>query len=72
MRSWTVVATRTGERRTDPDTGRYRRLFHSQKQVNAAHARQRGPGERVNTEQKNRPILRMIRSSPGEHPNSSP
>jgi hypothetical protein len=37
-------------RRLDPDTGRYRRLSVSQKQVNTAHARQRGPGERVNAE----------------------
>jgi DDE superfamily endonuclease/Helix-turn-helix of DDE superfamily endonuclease len=35
-------------RRLDPDTGRYRRLSRTQKQVNAAHARQRGPGERAN------------------------
>jgi DDE superfamily endonuclease len=33
-------------RRLDPDTGRYRRLSRSQKEVNTAHARQRGPGER--------------------------
>ena len=31
-------------RRRDPDTGRYRSLSAAQKQVNAAHARQRGPG----------------------------
>jgi hypothetical protein len=35
-----------------------------QKDVNTAHARQRGPGERVNAELKNLPILRKIRSSP--------
>jgi hypothetical protein len=35
-------------RRLDPDTGRYRPLSVAQKQVNATHARQRGPGERVN------------------------
>jgi DDE superfamily endonuclease/Helix-turn-helix of DDE superfamily endonuclease len=51
-------------RRIDPDTGRYRRLSHNQKQVNAAHARQRGPGERVNAELKNWRILRKIRSCP--------
>jgi hypothetical protein len=40
-------------RRIDPDTGRYRRLSRNQKDVNAAHARQRGRGERVNAELKN-------------------
>src|SRR4051795_2316424 len=44
--------------RVDADTGRYRRLSHNQKQVNRAHARQRGPGERVNAELKNWKILR--------------
>jgi hypothetical protein len=33
-------------------------------EVNAAHARRRGPGERVNAEMKNWRILRKIRSSP--------
>ena len=51
-------------RRLDPDTGRYRRLSESQKQVNTAHARQRGPGERANAQLKNWRILRKIRSSP--------
>jgi len=51
-------------RRVDPDTGRYRRLSRNQKDVNTAHARQRGPGERVNAELKNWRILRKIRSSP--------
>jgi len=37
-------------RRLDSDTGRYRRLSGSQKQVNTAHARQRGPGERANAQ----------------------
>ena len=53
-------------RRLDPDTGRYRRLSRSQKDVNTAHARQRGPGERVNAELKNWRILRKIRSSPSQ------
>jgi len=53
-------------RRLDPDTGRYRRLSHSQKQVNTAHARQRGPGERANAELKNWKVLRKIRSSPSQ------
>src|SRR6476620_6633285 len=51
-------------RRLDPDTGRYRRLSRTQKQVNTAHARQRGPGERANAELKNWKVLRKIRSSP--------
>ncbi|MCY7341088.1 MAG: transposase family protein [Pseudonocardia sp.] len=51
-------------RRVDPDTGRYRPLSRSQKEVNTAHARQRGPGERVNAELKNWRILRKIRSCP--------
>jgi hypothetical protein len=51
-------------RRLDPDTGCYRPLSAAQKEVNTAHARQRGPGERVNAELKNWKILRKIRSSP--------
>lgn len=51
-------------RRLDPDTGRYRPLSAAQKQVNTAHARLRGPGERANAEIKNWKILRKIRSSP--------
>ena len=59
-----TVAVPQRRRRLDPDTGRYRRLSEAQKQVNAAHARRRGPGERVNAELKNWKILRKIRSSP--------
>ena len=51
-------------RRLDPDTGRYRRLSATQREVNAAHARQRGPGERANAQLKSWKILRKIRSSP--------
>jgi hypothetical protein len=51
-------------RHLDPDTGRYRRLSRNQKAVNTAHARLRGPGERVNAELKNWKVLRKIRSSP--------
>ena len=51
-------------RRLDPDTGRYRRLSRSQKEVNTAHARMRGPGERVNAQLKSWKILRKIRCSP--------
>jgi hypothetical protein len=59
-----AIRTPQRRRRLDPDTGRYRRLSVSQKQVNTAHARQRGPGERINAELKNWKILRKIRSSP--------
>ena len=48
----------------DPDTGRYRPLSANQQEVNTAHARQRGPGERANAEIKNWKILRKIRASP--------
>jgi hypothetical protein len=58
------VAVPQRRRRLDPDTGRYRPLSVAQKQVNAAHARQRGPGERVNAQLKNWRILRKIRSCP--------
>ena len=50
--------------RLDSDTGRYRPLSTAQKQVNAAHARQRGPGERANAQLKSWVILRKIRSCP--------
>jgi hypothetical protein len=51
-------------RRLDSDAGRYRRLSQNQKEVNTAHARQRGPGERANAELKNWRVLRKIRSCP--------
>lgn len=51
-------------RRLDPDSGRYRPLSDNQKQVNTAHARLRGPGERANAQLKNWRVLRKIRSSP--------
>jgi hypothetical protein len=51
-------------RRLDRDTGRYRRLSQNQEDVNAAHARQRGPGERANAQLKSWKILRRIRSCP--------
>lgn len=41
-----------------------RRSLDRRKEVNAANARQRGPGERVNAELQNWRILRKIRSSP--------
>ena len=51
-------------RRLDPDTARYRRLSRSQRLVNAARARQRGPGERANAQLKSWKILRKIRCCP--------
>jgi hypothetical protein len=53
-------------RRLDPGTGRYRPLSQNQKDVNTAHARLRGPGERANAELKNWKVLRKIRSSPSQ------
>ena len=47
----------------DPETGR-RRLSRNQREVNAAHARQRGPGERANAQLKSWRILRKIRCCP--------
>ncbi len=41
-----VVRVPQRRRRRDPDTGRYRRLSQNQKDVNTAHARQCGLGER--------------------------
>lgn len=43
---------------------RWRRLSHNQKQINAAHARQRGPGERANAQLKSWKVLRRIRACP--------
>ena len=51
-------------RRKDPDTGKYRPLSHVQKDVNTAHARLRGPGERANAQLKTWKILRKIRTTP--------
>ncbi len=51
-------------RRKDPNTGTYRPLSQNQKDVNTAHARLRGPGERANAQLKSWKILRKIRSSP--------
>lgn len=41
-------------------------LSRAQKEVNTAHARLRGPGERANAEIKNWKILRKIRASPNQ------
>jgi len=60
----TLVRVPQRRRRLDPDTGRYRPLSAAQKEVNTAHARQRGPGERANAELKNWKVLRKIRSCP--------
>ena len=51
-------------RRADPDTGQRRRLSRAQREVNAAHAAQRGPGERANAVLKSWKILRKIRCCP--------
>ncbi|MEJ3658610.1 transposase family protein [Actinomycetes bacterium KLBMP 9759] len=59
-----TIAVPQRRRRLDPETGRYRRLSKYQKDVNVAHTRRRGPGERVNAELKNWRILRKIRSCP--------
>jgi hypothetical protein len=59
-----TVAVPQRRRRKDPDTGRYRKLSQNQRDVNTAHARRRGPGERVNAELKNWRVLRKIRSGP--------
>jgi hypothetical protein len=59
-----TVAVPQRRRRLDPDTGRCRRLSRAQKQVNAAHARMRGPGERANAQLKSWKILRKIRCYP--------
>jgi hypothetical protein len=59
-----TVAVPQRRRRRDQDTGRYRRLSQNQKDVNTAHARRRGPSERVNAELKNWRVLPKIRSSP--------
>jgi hypothetical protein len=60
-----VIRVPQRRRRLDPDTGRYRPLSRNQKEVNAAHARQRGPGERANAQLKSWKVLRRIRSCPG-------
>jgi hypothetical protein len=52
-------------RRVDPVTGGYRPLSRNQKEVNTAHARLRGPGERANAQLKSWKVLRRIRGCPG-------
>ena len=51
-------------RPADPNSGQRRRLSVSQREVNAAHAAQRGPGERANAELKSWKVLRKIRCCP--------
>ncbi|MCO1660534.1 transposase family protein [Pseudonocardia humida] len=51
-------------RRADAETGQRRRLSKAQRAVNAAHAAQRGPGERANAVLKSWRILRKIRCCP--------
>jgi hypothetical protein len=48
----------------DPTPAAIDRCRRHRSRVNAAHARQRGPGERINAQLKNSPILRKIRSCP--------
>ena len=50
-------------RPADPETGR-RRLARNQREFNAAHARQHGPGERANAQLNSWRILRKIRCCP--------
>lgn len=52
------------QRPKDPETGKRRKLSRNQKAVNAAHARQRGPGERANAQLKTWRVLRKIRCCP--------
>jgi hypothetical protein len=48
----------------DPETNQRRQLSRHQRDVNAAHARQRGPGERANAQLKSWKVLRKIRCCP--------
>ena len=48
----------------DPETGKRRKLSRNQRDVNSAHARQRGPGERANAQLKTWRVLRKIRCCP--------
>ena len=51
-------------RPADPETKQRRRLSPQQREVNAAHAAQRGPGERGNAQLKSWKVLRRIRCCP--------
>lgn len=51
-------------RPADPETGERRRLSRSQREVNSARARQRGPGERANAQLEAWRILLKIRCCP--------
>ncbi|MHA6621007.1 transposase family protein [Pseudonocardia sp. DLS-67] len=51
-------------RSADPESGERRHLSRNQKDVNAAHARQRGPGKRGNAQLKAWRVLRKIRCCP--------
>jgi hypothetical protein len=73
-RSWSTPATRgrtcglrstaAASPRRSRHAGQRRRLSPSQREVNAAHAAQRGPGERANAVLKSWKILRKIRCCP--------
>jgi hypothetical protein len=59
-------------RPADTETGR-RRLSGNQREVNAAHARQRGPGERAHaTQERARPPQDPLLSAPSHHSWSRP
>ena len=51
-------------RRRDPAKPTRQRLSHNQREVNTAHARMRGPGERANAKLKTWKVLRKIRCCP--------
>jgi hypothetical protein len=55
-------------RPADPETGERRRLSRNQREVNSAHARQRGPGERVNAQLKAWRILERSAAARAERP----
>lgn len=48
----------------DLETGKRRKLSRNQREVNSAHARQRGPGERANAQLKTWRVFRKIRCCP--------
>jgi hypothetical protein len=54
-----AIQVRQRRRRLDPATGRHRSLSRNQ-EVNTAHARLRGPGERANAQLKSWKVLRRI------------
>ncbi len=67
-----MVAVPQRRGRKDPDTDRYRKLSQNQKDVNTAHARRRGPGERVNAELKTGACCARSAPAPATLQRSSP